>query len=561
LTDPLFEFMKKSNKLILIIIFVFIFAIRIIGLNWDNGHHLHPDERFLTMVIEKIQFPSTLSMYFNTSLSPLNPHNQGFDFFVYGTFPVFLNKVIGHFLNLNTYETIHILGRILSILMDLGISFFLFKLVFLLSKNFNKACISALLYGVMILPIQLSHFFTVDTFLNFFIFLTFFCLVYFIKTKKEYFFYLSCLSFGLAFSSKISAIYFLPFIFYFLFLYKKNFLKNIFLFLILFFLTIRIFQPYFFVNLFQINLSYLSNFQVLKSLDYNLYYPPALQWFGKTKIIYPLYNLFFWGLGLPLSCLFIFSLSKLFTKKNLFLTISLFWILFLILVQGVQFVQTMRYFLPIYPFIALIIGFYFDFKKPAWKFFLFLHLIYLLFFLSIFLRPHPRQQASIWLYENTQKNESIASEYWDDPLPLISSQSPYRKQLILDTVAPESQEKWLTINSQLQQSDYLVLSSNRIWLPILNNRQAFKKTASFYSNLFSGNSSFKLIKEFNSYPGISLPFLTKCLYLGPSNQPSSKNKFVDYLNCDHPGIYLRDDLAEEAFSVYDHPKVLIFQKQ
>jgi len=553
--------MKKLNKLILITIFAFIFVIRIIGLNWDNGHHLHPDERFLTMVIEKIQIPPTLSLYFNTPLSSLNPHNQGFDFFVYGTFPIFLNKILGHFLHLNTYDTIHILGRFLTILMDLGISFLLFKLVFLLSKNFNKACVSALLYGVMILPIQLSHFFTVDTFLNFFIFLTFYLLVYFAKTHQKHFLYFSAISFALALASKISAIYFFPIIILFLFFYKKNFFKNIFIFLFIFIISFRIFQPYFFVDFFNLNNAYIQNLKLLKLLDNNYFYPPALQWFGRPKIIYSLYNLFFWGIGLPLSCLFVFSVPKIFTKKNLFLIISLFWILFLLLIQGLQFVQTMRYFLPIYPFIALIIAFCFDFQKPIGKLFLFLHFIYLFFFLSIFLRPHPRHQASLWLYQNTQKNQTITSEYWDDALPLITSDSPYRKQLILDTVAPESQAKWNKINSQLQESDYLVLSSNRIWSPILNNSHFFSKTASFYQDLFSGNSSFKLIKQFNSYPGVPLSFLNKCLYLGPSDYPSNSLNLLEYQDCNYPGIYLRDDLAEEAFTVYDHPKVLIFQKQ
>jgi len=67
--------------------------------------------------------------------------------------------------------------------------------------------------------------------------------------------------------------------------------------------------------------------------------------------------------------------------------------------------------------------------------------------------------------------------------------------------------------------------------------------------------------KFNSYPGFSLPFLNKCYYFGQTNYPyqDKSNHFFEISNCNYPGIYLRDDTAEESFTVYDHPKVLIFQ--
>jgi hypothetical protein len=430
-----------------------------------------------------------------------------------------------------------------------------------ITKDFKKACLSALVYGVMILPIQLSHFFTVDSFLNFFVFLTFSFLVYFYKTKKKHFIYFSAISFGLAFASKISAIYFIPIVFIFLFLDKKNFLKNIFIFLFISFLTIRIFQPYFFIGLFKLNLTYLNNFKSLQSFNYNLSFPPALQWFGKLKIIYPLYNIIFWGLGLPLSLITILVLPTFIKNKSKIFKIVLIWISFLILFQGSQFVQSIRYFLPIYPFISLIIGISFNFKKTILKKLLFLHFIYLIFFLSIFLKPHTRHQASLWLYKNTTKYQSIAVEYWDDALPLVINGFLPRNQIVLDMASLETKKKWLKINSQFKKSDYLILSSNRIWLPILNNSKSFPKATSFYQNLFNNKLNFKLVKEFTSYPGVSLPFLDKCFYLGFDDNPFNKKNFFEYTDCDYPGFYLRDDLAEEAFSVYDHPKVLIFQKR
>ena len=43
------------------------------GLAWDAGHHLHPDERFISMVEEKLTVPTSLSAYFDSSRSSLNP--------------------------------------------------------------------------------------------------------------------------------------------------------------------------------------------------------------------------------------------------------------------------------------------------------------------------------------------------------------------------------------------------------------------------------------------------------------------------------------------------------
>ena len=36
------------------------------GLAWDAGHHLHPDERFISMVEEKIAFPKSAGAYFDS---------------------------------------------------------------------------------------------------------------------------------------------------------------------------------------------------------------------------------------------------------------------------------------------------------------------------------------------------------------------------------------------------------------------------------------------------------------------------------------------------------------
>ncbi|HUS84646.1 MAG TPA: hypothetical protein VMX56_05845, partial [Anaerolineales bacterium] len=93
--------------------------LRFTGLNWDSYSHLHPDERFLTMVETSIQPPQSIGEYFNTETSPLNPHNVGHGFFVYGSFPIFLVRYLAEWTGMSGYDEVHLLGRAVSGISDL----------------------------------------------------------------------------------------------------------------------------------------------------------------------------------------------------------------------------------------------------------------------------------------------------------------------------------------------------------------------------------------------------------------------------------------------------------
>ena len=68
--------------------------LRLTNLNWDQFTHIHPDERFLTMVTSAMKLPDSLGQFFDSSQSPMNPYNIGYDFFVYGTLPLFIVRVV-----------------------------------------------------------------------------------------------------------------------------------------------------------------------------------------------------------------------------------------------------------------------------------------------------------------------------------------------------------------------------------------------------------------------------------------------------------------------------------
>ena len=132
--------------LIIFIISLFGFLIRLLGINWDQGILFHPDERQLLMISERI------------SLTNLDP-----GWYNYGTLPLYLLELFSF--GIDDLKTLRFPGRILSSLFD-SISIFL---IGELGKRFHSkltGIISSIFYSTCVLALQLSHFFTVDTFLN-----------------------------------------------------------------------------------------------------------------------------------------------------------------------------------------------------------------------------------------------------------------------------------------------------------------------------------------------------------------------------------------------------------
>ncbi|MFO8052650.1 MAG: hypothetical protein R6U54_01645, partial [Candidatus Omnitrophota bacterium] len=322
--------------------------------------------------------------------------------------------------------------------------------------------------------------------------------------------------------------------------------------------TTRILNPYSFVGLFRPNSRFIDNIKELENYNQpDSWFPPAIQWNNTKPLIFPAKNIFFWGLGVPMGILILIAIARVilsaakdpkgilrpkFRPQNDDLMIVI-WILLLFIYQGVQFSKTMRYFLPIYPFMALVGGNflskYFP-KIPRVPKFLVLGslFIYPLMFMAIYSRPHTRVKASQWIYENIPPGSTISCEHWDDCLPLsIGKKNPsLYNQETLPLYDKDTDEKWKKINNQLEKIDFIIISSSRLYgsIPMLPER--YSKSIDFYKRLFSdelitisNKGRFKKVAEITSYPSLF-------------------------------GIELNDDASEEAFTVYDHPKVIIFEK-
>jgi dolichyl-phosphate-mannose--protein O-mannosyl transferase len=140
---------------------------RFVGIKWDENQHLHPDERFLTMVETDISPVNSISEYFNTEFSSLNPHNRGHGFYVYGDLPIIVVRYLAEWTGQTGYDQVNILGRQVSAIFDL----LTLLLVYLIgSKLYDKRVgfLASIFFAFSVMQIQISHYFAVDTFLCFF---------------------------------------------------------------------------------------------------------------------------------------------------------------------------------------------------------------------------------------------------------------------------------------------------------------------------------------------------------------------------------------------------------
>ncbi len=146
---------------------------------------------------------------------------------------------------------------------------------------------------------------------------------------------------------------------------------------------------------------------------------------------------------------------------------------------------------------------------------------------------HPWIKASRWIYANIPDGSTIAWEQWDDSLPYDlpepnSSRGRYR---FIDwgPFEEDTAEKFERLKSTLRQADVLVLSSNRIYGAVDNLPERYPMTNLYYQLLFDGQLGYELALE----------------------QVNSPRLF---------GIAIDDRNADESFTLYDHPRVLVFTK-
>lgn len=405
-----------ATDLLLVLVLAAAIYLRFIGMNWDANQHLHPDERFLTMVSTAIEPVKSVSEYFNTAQSSLNPNNRGYGFYVYGTLPLFIVRYLADALNQTGYDQIFLVGRYVSAFFDLLTTFLVYLAAQRLYRKPLVSVLAAAFYGFAVLPIQLSHYFTVDSLYGFFGFLTLYCAI--ILTTQippslkpallpqtpitgdedltpeaeqkdqpvsilaslnrqwisvvPYVFFGAAL--GMAMASKVSAFLLavtLPvagFVFWNRTAKEERdawfgiICRNLVIGALVAFLFFRIFQPYAFEGpgFFGIspNPSWISSMRELGTQSTgDVDFPPALQW-ARRPITFAWQNMVKWGFGLPLGLLawagFAWMGWRIFKGSWKQHLVLWSWTLFFFLWWEINFTRSMRYQMLVYPTLAMI---------------------------------------------------------------------------------------------------------------------------------------------------------------------------------------------------------------
>ena len=317
---------------------------------------------------------------------------------------------------------------------------------------------------------------------------------------------------------------------------------------------------------------FLSNLSSVQGLvNGEVDFPPGQQWVGRSAYLFPWINMVLWGMGPGLGLVAwggLIAFAALGLRRVLWpradaaplnaAWVPCTWAVFYFAWQGNQFAITLRYLLPIYGALT-IFGAWALVQVWTWgrgqrglrrTVGLALPLISVLLtlgwayaFTRIYTLPHSRVMAARWFADHAPAGSSVMVELWDDPLPLQVTTATWGGTYQGVQSAPYAEDdasKYAgTFNdegqtatgllAQLDQADYITLTSNRIYDSTSRLRMRYPVLMRYYHYLFTGELGFTLVAEVTSYPTIL-------------------------------GLEIPDQPAEEAFHVYDHPRVLIFAK-
>ncbi|HTX79441.1 MAG TPA: DUF2298 domain-containing protein [Longilinea sp.] len=161
--------------------------------------------------------------------------------------------------------------------------------------------------------------------------------------------------------------------------------------------------------------------------------------------------------------------------------------------------------------------------------------------------------GALAVYGSRQANESS----WDDVVPysmmgydsFSTSNGVYRTDLNFEMYWDDNADKLARFETILQQADYIFITSSRQWGSVTRIPEMYPLTTEFYRALIGCPAD----KDIYWCYAVAKPGMFQ-------GQLGYQLEYINQSNPNLGSFQINDQFAEEAFTVYDHPKVLIFKK-
>ncbi len=312
-------------------------------------------------------------------------------------------------------------------------------------------------------------------------------------------------------------------------------------------------------------------------------FPYTRQYIDTTPYLYHVQQFALWGVGLPLGILmwagFAFSIGVALRRRDPRHLLMLAWVAPYFATVGAFDVKFLRYMLPITPLLAVMsaslvgeaLTILRERRLPDLRFIralrpsfvyvplaavLVLTLLYAVGYTRVYDGSHPATAAANWIREQSpSRDTAVVKEHWEEGLGGVRNGLYGYRISELEIYNPDNPVKRDGMARLLADADYLVFYSNRMYGTIPRLPERYPATSDYYHALFRGELGFELAHFETAYPnlfGVSLKHDT----FGRPGLPEPQ-ALRDY---QQNAVDLNLGFADESYSVYDHPLVLVFEK-
>jgi hypothetical protein len=554
-------------------------VLRLDGLDWDAGHHFHPDERYYSTVANDIHGPGSVSGYFDVEHSTLSPYNtESGRALVYGQLPLLSTKAVAAVVGRDSYDELYLVGRFLSALADLGSIVLVFLIGRLLFAGLARrtalagSLLAAALYALTVSAIQQAHFFTVESDLVFFTLLAFWLAAVAVSRveltdgRRRLLMLALGAATGLAVACKVSGVLLaIPVVIALAAravavpaasgrVRAARTAADALLVAAGTYVAFRLASPYAFEHSSWLNLAINQDFrraleEQRRITDGGVLFPPTWQWLLSGRVVGNARDLLGWDLGPLLGLTAVAGVGLMLValvraRRRVRegaadgpLVIAAMLVVFALAsfaYFSTRFAHYPRYLAPIAPLLCLA-GAYAVvalarrpvLTRTAAVVVLGTTLLWALAFTHVYRAQNTRVAATVWLNDTAPAGSTIVTEHWDDALP--AGYEPDRYHLReLPVFEPDDDRKLRRLYVVLRDADLYVLSSPRAWHTIGRLPDRYPLMVRFYRELRGGRLGFSRVAQFRSEPELL-------------------------------GVTIDDLSADESFSVYDHPRVEVYR--